>query len=847
MIRRQQIARISGFILLLGFGLGSLLLLMLPDLIETRILPRIARQAGLPSLICPVNHLGFTQISAGPLTLGTEANPALRIERLKLFYNPASIRKGELKKVVLNGVSIKTVFSKGTLSLPGLEEVFEETTENELDGAPASPSRLPILPFTKLEIERSVLYIKATGKEYQIPFSLQLKQSVAPKPGATLLKGTLAIYPRSTPITLEFTAILGDKERLHLNLQAPKIDLLSFADIFNLVPGLNLKGLIALKAEADLSLSPPEVENLIAGIEVNEGGLTVNSYHISAVPNQKTVNPKSVKSEQKNQTLILNLQKNAPAAPWQLNIDQFSLNAPFNPTVSGINISIKTDPGNISLEGRLTTRLAEPYDSFTWIRPLLKKWHFTANLAPQGEWEARLESPADNSIWQVREEVEDLTISGKSPAVTLTARSQEESMAATLQFTDGTLRLPDYDLQVLGIAGTLPWRPLADEQKAELKGKFNCRKILLERLDLGRFAASLQQQGEKILLKGRYDSALVSGLKIVTEGQCEFDQTGTLQAEATFKLPAYKPETPVALGKFSSSADGYSVDGTLSAHGELTYDTHGACGSAVVIIKEASLSNLEKNLLCSGINCRLQFPELPSLRSAPDQRLVFDNLTAGNIICRDGCLAFQIESDETLLLEKSRISWCGGNIETQALRISPDIDHYQSTLYCDRLQLAKLLEQLGQVEARGQGSVNGRIPITWKEGKIRIDDGFLYSTPGIGGSIKISGGQALTAGLPTNSPQFAQLDLAREALKDYQYQWARLGLNSEAEELVLNLQFDGKPNLPLPFVYKTELGGFARVTAGSPGSHFQGISLDINLRLPLNRILQYKELSTIVQ
>ena len=240
-------------------------------------------------------------------------------------------------------------------------------------------------------------------------------------------------------------------------------------------------------------------------------------------------------------------------------------------------------------------------------------------------------------------------------------------------------------------------------------------------------------------------------------------------------------------------------------------------------------------------------PTLPSLRSAPDQKLFFDHLTAGNIICPGGALSFQVESEKTVLLEKSLISWCGGNIETQALRISPAIDHYQSTLYCDHLQLAELLKQLGQVEARGQGSVNGRIPITWKEGKITFDDGFLYSTPGTGGTIKINGGEALTAGLSTKDPQFAQLDLAREALKDYQYKWAKLGLNSEAEELILNLQFDGKPNRLLPFIYKKELGGFARVTAGSPGSHFQGISLDINLRLPLNRILQYKDLSTMIQ
>jgi hypothetical protein len=45
----------------------------------------------------------------------------------------------------------------------------------------------------------------------------------------------------------------------------------------------------------------------------------------------------------------------------------------------------------------------------------------------------------------------------------------------------------------------------------------------------------------------------------------------------------------------------------------------------------------------------------------------------------------------------------------------------------------------------------------------------------------------------------------------------------------------------LPFIYKKELGRFARVDAESKGSLFQGISLDVNLQLPLNQILRYKD------
>ena len=106
----------------------------------------------------------------------------------------------------------------------------------------------------------------------------------------------------------------------------------------------------------------------------------------------------------------------------------------------------------------------------------------------------------------------------------------------------------------------------------------------------------------------------------------------------------------------------------------------------------------------------------------------------------------------------------------------------------------------------------------------------------------VTGARVLTAGIPENTPQFAQVDLAVEALKSYEYTWAKLGIDTEGENLRLNLQFDGRPTGPLPFVYQKEFGGFVRVSADHPGSVFQGIRLDVNFRLPLDQLLQYRQL-----
>ncbi len=53
------------------------------------------------------------------------------------------------------------------------------------------------------------------------------------------------------------------------------------------------------------------------------------------------------------------------------------------------------------------------------------------------------------------------------------------------------------------------------------------------------------------------------------------------------------------------------------------------------------------------------------------------------------------------------------------------------------------------------------------------------------------------------------------------------------------MEFNGKPKDPLPFVYKKELGSFARVDGKSLGANFQGINIDVNLRVPFNKVLKF--------
>jgi hypothetical protein len=108
-------------------------------------------------------------------------------------------------------------------------------------------------------------------------------------------------------------------------------------------------------------------------------------------------------------------------------------------------------------------------------------------------------------------------------------------------------------------------------------------------------------------------------------------------------------------------------------------------------------------------------------------------------------------------------------------------------LYCDGLDLAAILEQFGAAEAEGNGTVNGKIPVRYNNGRITFNDGLLFSTPGSRGRIKFRDTKKLAAIIPQDSAQYVNIELAREALKDFQYKSARIGLNTENEDLLLSL------------------------------------------------------------
>jgi hypothetical protein len=212
---------------------------------------------------------------------------------------------------------------------------------------------------------------------------------------------------------------------------------------------------------------------------------------------------------------------------------------------------------------------------------------------------------------------------------------------------------------------------------------------------------------------------------------------------------------------------------------------------------------------------------------------------AGRFHCNNARIRFSLEDGRFINVENLKFNWCNGIVSTEAFRLPSDDDIIDITLYCDRLGMEDLFYQLGAFDAEGGGTLSGRIPVVVKNTKIGFDDGFLFSTPGQGGRIFIRNLDKMLVGIPKNTREYAQLDLAGEALKNFEYNWVTLKLNSHGDSLAVNMQLDGKPVSSLPFEYNRNLNSFIRIDAKSPGSNFQGIKLNVNLNLPFNQVIQF--------
>ncbi|ACN15944.1 hypothetical protein HRM2_28560 [Desulforapulum autotrophicum HRM2] len=829
MLFKHRAKRILFLVATSAVILGVVLYVAVPPLAERLIVQRVRQMPGLEGFSFDVRHIGYSGLDVANVTTGKR----LFIDGIHVSYSPASLLSGRISGVEVSGLDARAEVSSTGELITDFTPLLNAQKTTETSSAPSlDPTLFSMVPET-VQIKNSVVTVVTDKGMVRIPLELVL---------ASQNKGShFSLQMKFFPFgqILEGAVTAGAETGVEsVELKSDKFALTHLQDVLDLVaPGVVLKGRSDLvlsragQANWTMSLSALEFSSPM-DVRIRDLNCTLTSLSPLGVSGRLKIDHALVKDVamtfeggfDSDQRWRL---KAGLDSKYSKTLGLFFPGHTIVPTAPGLTVSFqgKGEVGSFDVSGKIDTCQYSGSNSsdLTLNQASSPASSPISNPAPgvdpgvgtgiisnitlkaRGDFNLQgkndiLEMGFTAASGPVSFETKDAFV--KIPAVTIPGRLIVDSnfvprVTLTPTFKEATAGLSTHGVEARAISFILPMSLPLDRPRKQgaTSGSFTVPTLIHDRQNIGNLKGTIDQVDGGFTARGEVDvKATVSELEI------------SFLAKALATL------------RFDNNRTRCGLDMTLS---------------------RGRVASTEKSFEVSGILARFGSDDLFAMATRPGQVVTADSIRINEIALTDASLGYTLESLDSLLVENIGFNWCGGRVTTESMRIQPREKSYNLTLFCDRLKLSEILRQVGSFEANGEGTVNGRIPVTFSNGDLSFNRGFLFSTPGQGGKISVRGTEILLAGVPAGSAQYTQVDLAREALKDYQYQWAKLLFNTDGETLVVNMAFDGEPENRLPFVYKKEINGFVRVDASSPGSKFQGIRIDVNLEIPFNRVMKF--------
>lgn len=776
---------IAPWLLALSLALGRGLSVWTPTYLE-KLVSRLADEWEVPLSQFHIRDAGLFSADIGPVRLGPEQR-GMQIDTIHLTYTPASLKLGRINTVTIEGMTLDCAYDGKQLSLP-LLEFLPSSEDTDADRT------LPLFPLDTIRVENAVLRCSLPERTVRVPFE------VSATPGKKIqFEGGLT--PRDQQIRVAGT-IGPTSDDLSLRLIATDLRLGAFSD---LLPA-TIRGLVTFEADvtadlSDLDTLAGNVETTIRSLVLPEQGVSLAAD--STLSLMATVTGQSVDFSLAPLTTETPIPTTFAIARGHLDGDRLA--ADFSLDTAGVTL-----PGTFRADRR------------------------------ENGWQLSLKSANPDRL-AVRTGGRIIGLAGLD--LSLEGSAAPGTADVVLKASTRGASLGDLPLRTSAVSLTLPlaWPP----PETHTPGRLRMARIRHGKRILGTMVTRLRQESMSLALSGALYSQLLPDLKVRLSGNASMEDR-----EATFRfdVPSYALPADFDPSDLVPQAKNIKLSGTLAVEGGINIQ-HGDIDSrlGVFLTNGSVIAGEEETTRLSGIRLYFESPDLINFRSSPAQLLSFKSLTAGPISIGKGIVTFQLEPGGVVLVERLGFDWVGGRVASRAFRIVPGHDEYDLTLFCSHLRLSSLLEQLGLAEAQGEAALSGELPVVWKQGKISFHDGFLHTAPGLGGVIRVDAMEDLVSTIPQGTPQRGQLELAQAAIRDFEYEWVRIKADTVGEDLLVRLSVDGKPTETLPFVYRKEFGGFARVTGDVKGSNFQGLRLDVNFTLPLDRILLYKDIIDMIE
>ena len=185
-----------------------------------------------------------------------------------------------------------------------------------------------------------------------------------------------------------------------------------------------------------------------------------------------------------------------------------------------------------------------------------------------------------------------------------------------------------------------------------------------------------------------------------------------------------------------------------------------------------------------GVSGTVNFTDLLSLITAPDQRLKIASINPG-IEVNDGELTFAIRPGNVLEIDGARWPFLDGRLTLEPTRmVLGEAGTRRFTLRIDGLDAAKFVARVEMGNVNATGTFDGVLPLVFDENGGRIDGGVLTSRP--------PGGNVSYVGALTYKDLSAMANFAFDALRSIDYRAMRIDMAGPLEgEIVTRVSFDG--------------------------------------------------------
>lgn len=820
----------------------------------------IKSRTGASSVSMEIRRAGFTRSGISALKCSFPDGSELAVQYINAEYSLGDLFKGRISTLSLSGLELSCSLTKDGLQVKGIEAKSNNSSDAATGKAQEKSKLIPPLPFESLILRSSFLNFEFEGRKLQIPFDMDIKNS------AEQCRVKLTLKPRGQKISAGLLYSEKDRKLLIEDMNG-EIEPGLFDDWFSLLPQkMRGNGQLKFRLDSELNLSTLKPSLLYLHIALSPdfrlryghgeiSGQAKSSIVLNAGASAVTFTAINIKTRFRDYSALLEDcsikagYKEKMTGEGKLSAllpdgGAFTLNAPFSIVQDDglFKLTIKDSP--ILLKG---ASLKVPDCELSFSKALLN-----SEVLSNGNADIRLDinglEAAYKTKYRLNADKLALQMSNSTELCKLNAdifnftASEETRMLSgkklSFQYEPGkntkTLELNEISVadRKLGLEISNVKSKMTMQNKL-IEGKLSASSIKYNGINFGEFTSEISTPTDNgPELKGRLSaSPELPGLS--TEIQCRASNDFK-QAELSFQSSARK-ENSFKSSVFMKKSPQMTLSGKIQASGTLSYkegsDPH---AEAKLSIKDGQFVLNNPSIIVDSLNLEASIPDLLTLKGSSAE-LGFEKLRSGSFKINDAKLKARAENASLYVIDDCKFKFCEGDMSFSNLTIRPGMQSLETTVFCENISLPLFLDQFGiGSAASGDGKISGKLPLKIdSQGKLNLNGGYLSSNTGESGKIKLTGMEFLTAGASD-----IHLELSSEALKDFTYKWVRLTLSQDDDKLLIRMQTDGKPERPLPFVYKSEEGTFVRAEVNSKGSEFQGIRLDVNFRLPLNRSIE---------